>query len=675
MNARNDYFAAHRLAQLGNWRLDLKSGEYSATPELARIFACDAMPPFAEQAGLFFSPENWTKLETANQTAISSGVGYDFDLPAHRSGGDAIWIQAIGEVQLDEQNRPLALRGTMQDISRRKRSAVLDNLDLGASDLQRRAMAATFENPVVGFVVCDATGANFSMNATAKSIFAFAPGHEPNLMLTAHEAHWAIYDGSGFMLPHEDWPLARALRGDFMPGSVLYWRDVNTAKESVLNWTTAPVYDGDGKIEFIVQTIVVGAETNLLHQQLTIRNLELERAKASADEANQAKSEFLSRMSHELRSPLHTILGFAQLIDGDTPPPTLAQTASVEQILKAGWYLLELINEILDLSQIESGNLVLSNGPTSLTEVLRECRAMVVPQGRKRGVHFKFKDSSRPFFVIADRVRLKQVLLNLLTNAIQYNRENGSVLVSCDLVEDAAGLQRIRVSISDTGHGIAPEHLSDLFQPFNRLDYERREAGGSGIGLVMSKRLIELMGGFIGVESSLNVGSTFWFELEQISELDKTSNLSHSQTNEAAASRQSTPLFSSVQGTVLYVEDNPVARELMQKLFASRLPNFRLLCASDGMQGVYFSQVMMPDVILMDIHLPGLNGIELLKRIQNDSVTTKIPVIALSAYARPKDISLGMEAGFFRYLTKPIKLNALVEALEEALEFISASTF
>jgi signal transduction histidine kinase/ActR/RegA family two-component response regulator len=398
--------------------------------------------------------------------------------------------------------------------------------------------------------------------------------------------------------------------------------------------------------------------------ELQESNIELEKAKAAAEKANLAKSDFLSSMSHELRSPLQTILGFAQLIDGDDPPPTLRQAASVEQILKAGWYLLELINEILDLSQIESGVLAICSEPTSLTEVLRECRAMILPQGRKRQIRVTFPDTGVPYFVDADRTRLKQVLLNLLSNAIKHNQPHGTVVVDCGMSTSPTEPKRVRVSISDTGAGLSPEMLLQLFQPFNRLGQERTEEEGTGIGLAMSKRLVEMMGGVIGVESTVGSGSVFWFELNSAPEPQSLMD-----TEDAAALAQTLAQQDAPRRTLLYVEDNPANMQLIEKLIENRRPDIHLLCAKDGSDGIKLARDKHPDVILMDINLPGMSGIDALKMLRQNPATALIPVIALSANAMPRDIKKGLDAGFFQYLTKPIKIKALLKTLEEALEF------
>ena len=418
-------------------------------------------------------------------------------------------------------------------------------------------------------------------------------------------------------------------------------------------------------------------------RELLESSIKLEKARAAAEKANHAKSEFLSSMSHELRSPLQTILGFAQLIDGDDPQPTLAQAASVEQILKAGWYLLELINEILDLSQIESGNLTISMEPTSLTEVLRECRAMIVPQARKRRVQMSFPETGSPYFVYADRTRLKQVLINLLSNAIKYGQANGSVVVDCAMsvrpttvsattvnattvnatTVSATTPRRVRVSITDTGVGLSPEKLLQLFEPFNRLGQERTGEEGTGIGLAMSKRLVELMGGVIGVESAVGSGSVFWFELNEAARPQALVD-----EDDAAAIEQVSAQAGASRRTLLCVEDNPQNLQLIEQLIASRRPDIRLLCAEDGNEGIRLARANQPDVILMDINLPGMSGIEALEILSRDVATAHIPVVALSANAMPRDVQKGLDAGFFRYLTKPIVVKVLLATLDEALE-------
>jgi PAS domain S-box-containing protein len=433
------------------------------------------------------------------------------------------------------------------------------------------------------------------------------------------------------------------------------------SKTTVVSYNATTFYDRDRKLQGVFAAARDVTESKRLDQALQEQNVELKRARAAAEKANLAKSNFLSSMSHELRSPLNAILGFAQLINSDFPPPTPSQTASIDQILHAGWYLLELINEILDLAQIESGRLALSLEPTSLPEVMFECQAMIEPQGQKRGVHMTFPRFDLPCFVDADRTRLKQVLINLLSNAIKYNRANGTVVVDTDC---AGGTQkRVRVSVKDTGAGLPPDMLMQLFQPFNRLGQERSTEEGTGIGLVMSKRLVELMGGEIGVESTAGSGSVFWFELNSAVAPQLVVDRAAPAANPRLQRERGAPLR-----TLLYVEDNPANLKLIEQLIARR-PDMRLLSARDGDQGIQLARAHQPEVILMDINLPGIGGIEALEILRADPATAQIPVVALSANAMPRDIEKGLQAGFFRYLTKPIKVDEFMQTLDVALEF------
>jgi signal transduction histidine kinase/ActR/RegA family two-component response regulator len=386
---------------------------------------------------------------------------------------------------------------------------------------------------------------------------------------------------------------------------------------------------------------------------------ELNDAMAAAEKANRAKTDFLSGMSHELRTPLNAILGFAQLMESGSPSPTLSQKRNLEQILKAGWYLLELINEILDLALIESGKVTLSREPVSLAEVMLECRAMIEPQARKRGVGMTFPRFENRFFVKADRTRVKQVLINLLFNAIKYNKPGGTVAVECALSPPDS----IRISVRDTGAGLAPEQLAQLYQPFNRLGKEAGAEEGTGIGLVVTKRLVELMGGVLGVDSAVGVGSVFWIELS----LTAAPQVPVREAERAASVRPQVPEGTPLR-TLLYVEDNPANLELVEQLVARR-PDLRLLSAADGDLGIEFARTCQPEVILMDINLPGISGIEAMSILRADPSTAHIPIIALSANAVPRDIEKALEAGFFNYLTKPIKVDQFMDALDVALKF------
>jgi len=409
----------------------------------------------------------------------------------------------------------------------------------------------------------------------------------------------------------------------------------------------------------IIGYLLIGTD-NSVRKRVEV---ELNEAMAAADKANHAKTDFLSSMSHELRTPLNAILGFAQLMESGSPAPTPAQKRNLDQILKAGWYLLELINEILDLALIESGKVTLSHESVSLIEVVLECRAMIEPQAQKRGIAITFPHFENPYYVKADRTRVKQVLINLLFNAIKYNKPGGSVTVECSLT----ATDSIRISVHDSGLGLTPDQLAQLFQPFNRLGKETSTEEGTGIGLVVTKRLVELMGGRIGADSKVGVGSVFWVELE----LTAAPLLTVLNAEQAALVAPLAPNGTPPR-TLLYVEDNPANLELVEQLIARR-SDLRLLSAADGNLGVEFARAYRPEVILMDINLPGISGIEAMKILHADPSTAHIPIIALSANAVPRDIDRAMEAGFFNYLTKPIKVNQFMDALDAALRFSQTS--
>ena len=433
-------------------------------------------------------------------------------------------------------------------------------------------------------------------------------------------------------------------------------------KETVVSYNATTFYDRDRRLQGVFAAARDVTERKRLDQVLQDKNAELESAMAAAEKANLAKSDFLSSMSHELRTPLSAILGFAQLIESGSPSPTVSQKRSIDQILQAGWYLLELINEILDLALIESGKLSLSLEPISLAEVMHECQAMIEPQAQKRGISVAFPQFECAYFVKADRTRVKQVLINLLSNAIKYNKVGGTVVVDCT----ASTPGRIRICVKDSGEGLTPDKLTQLFQPFNRLGKEANVEEGTGIGLVVCRRLIELMGGVIGVESTVGVGSVFWIELNLTAEPQPAAGAAEPTAVAQAQVQHSAPLR-----TLLYVEDNPANLKLVEQIIA-RHPNIRLLTAVNGNIGIEIARASQPEVILMDINLPGISGIQALKILREDPVTAHIPVLAISANAMPRDIKKGLEAGFFRYLTKPIVVDEFMDALGTALEFSAA---
>jgi signal transduction histidine kinase/CheY-like chemotaxis protein len=408
----------------------------------------------------------------------------------------------------------------------------------------------------------------------------------------------------------------------------------------------------------ILVLIVRRADTILRRQYRELKDNEsaLRRSEEAAAAANRAKTEFLSSMSHELRTPMNAILGFAQLFESEPGTPlSQNQQSFIHEILKAGRHLLELINEVLDLARIEAGKLSLSVEPVSIASVLRECLPLVQNMASERGIVVSLPPLESEARVMADYMRLKQSLLNLLTNAVKYNRPAGRV----DVAVTAPQPGHYRISVSDNGPGIPESRKAELFSPFNRLGLDAA-VEGTGIGLAISRRLVEAMGGEIGFESRWQQGTTFWIDLPQAPQAEKPV-----MPRELVAPTAPEMLPSQAR-TMLYIEDNPANVLLMEQI--ARRMSLGFLSAHTAEIGIVLAASAAPDVIVMDINLPNMNGYEALARLRADRLTASIPVIALTANAMERDVARGLEAGFASYSIKPLRVDEMVRTLESALE-------
>ncbi len=574
----------------------------------------------------------------------------------HRSGRD-VWVTATTALLRDADGKPRYFIGALEDITQQKAT-------LAQLELQRRFVERL-------------------THGMPSTLHVFGRAEQRNLWVNRHLGDTLGYSADDIAKMGADF-LQQVLHPGDVAAMAQHLDLVFDSADDEVQDIEYRVRDQAGHWRWLHQSDTVfrrrpdGLAVELVGTATDVTGrkgieADLITALAAAEDANQAKSDFLSRMSHELRSPLNAVLGFAQLLQSGTPPPTARQEESVAEILKAGWYLLGLIDEILDLSLIESGRLSCVLEPVPLAEVLDDCRALVEGQAAARGIRLSLPRLDDACIVIVDRNRLKQVFINILNNAIKYNREGGAVQVHCE----AVGPGRICIRIEDSGSGLSREQLGHIFQPFERLGQEAGVIEGTGIGLALSKRLVELMGGRIGVHSVVGQGSVFLVELDApgTQASAPASAPAIAPATAPARLRAAEPPGATAAGrrtcTVLCVEDNRANQLLVQRLLARR-SDVRLLLAGDGQHGLHLAQTMQPDVVLMDINLPGLGGLEAMERLAADAATAHIPVIAVSARAMRHDIDKGLRAGFFRYLSKPIKIDALNAALDAALALAMA---
>jgi PAS domain S-box-containing protein len=551
-----------------------------------------------------------------------------------RKDGGILWVTRTACIIRDKTGQPAHFLIMVEDITERKRA------EAALRESKRNLEAALEANQLImdnsQDVICtiDESGRFVTMNEASEPLWGFTPQE---------------LIGRQYMeLVHRDDRLEteKAAAHILETGKLVDFVNRYVRKDGgVVSVLWSASWSAGKKMMFCVAHDV----TERARIEAALRD-----AKKEADRANRAKSEFLSRMSHELRTPLNAILGFGQLLERQNPNEQ--QRSRVQHIISAGRHLLNLINEVLDISRIEAGHLQLSVEPVAVAVVLEEALDLMRPLAADRSMELSVDSRlESDLHVLADGQRLKQVLLNLLTNAVKYTSVGGRVEVSVDTSDPS----KLRLVVTDTGAGIAPAKISRLFTPFDRLDVELSGVEGTGLGLALCQRLMHAMGGEIGVESRVGKGSAFWIELPAASSplkrLPKNRDMRHL---EAAPSSQS--------ARILYIEDNLSNLTLVEQMLAEQ-PQIQLITAMQGGLGLDLARKHLPDLILLDLHLPDLPGHKVLASLQRDKLTRDIPVVVISADATARQIKRLMAAGARSYLTKPLDIADFFQVIEDTI--------
>lgn len=632
---------AQQIAHIGNWHLDLVSGQLFWSDEIFRLFELDPNN-FGASYEAFLNaihPEDRAAVNHAYTNSLVTRAPYEITHRLLMRDGRIKWVTEKCTSTFDSVGKPLQSNGMVQDITVHK---LAEQALISARDKLMQQQKAVDTHAIVSLTDLQGT----ILYANEK--FCQLSGYSGNELIGQN--HRIIKSGrhpAEFYL--QMWQTIS--EGNIWQGEVC-----NRAKNGHLYWVETSIIPFLGDDGLPYQYISIRTDITKLKQN----EKSLQVAIKEADAASRAKSEFLASMSHELRTPLNAILGFSQLFGMDKSL-TQATRDNARLIERAGEHLLSLVNDLIDLARIEAGKVELSIEPVNLKGLVEDSLYMVQAMADKRGIKIGLKQCDvAEVKVLADFSRLRQSLINLLSNAIKYNSPQGSVKISCEII-----LERVRISVSDTGSGIATDKQARIFNAFDRLGAERGEIEGTGIGLVITKRIMEAMGGGVGFESTVGQGSTFWLEIPFLKNAAVKTPL-HDATDENIIMSQENR-SQLVKKEVLYVEDNPMNFRLMQQIFDSR-PDWNLNGALNAESGLESAQSNPPALILLDINLPGMDGYQALARLKALPATAQIPVIAVSANAMKGDRERGLQAGFVDYVTKPLDVVLLVKILKKILD-------
>ena len=632
---------AQTLARFGNWMADLTTGELYWSDEIYRIFGHEpgSFAPSVEAFQSMVHPDDRAQVYKSEKLAEQTGhhdVIHRIVLP----DGSIRHVHELAQAETDADGKLLRLTGTVQDITERVEA------EARIHETEQR-FAFAVEGAGDGVWDWDLSTNNMQFSRLYMEMLGYAENELPqNADTWINSIH------------PDDMALAQQKLQDYLENrESVYVNELRLrCKDGSYKWIlcrgTTVRRNNEGK-----STRMIGIHSDITERKQAEQALVT--ARDEADRANQAKSDFLSSMSHELRTPMNAILGFGQLMElNDTLPDEHKDYA--QEILKAGNHLLELINDILDLAKVESGRIELSLEPVDVAPLITECLNLITSLADKRKIKLSH-NLLNGAAVRADRIRLKQVLLNLLSNAIKYNREGGNVIIEVQ----PKGTESLHIRITDTGQGIPAERMTELFQPFNRLDAEDSNTEGTGIGLTITRRIIEIMGGNINVESEVGVGSTFWIELPLESRPASRPDDEHNSVGRVSDNSSQAPNIDTVQHIVLYIEDNPANLKLVAQILG-RHPHIHLLTAHTPELGIALALERQPELILLDINMPNMDGYQVLEIFKASENLKNIPIVAITANAMPCEIEHGKVAGFTDYLTKPldvVRFHAVIDKL------------
>lgn len=615
----------------GIWDWNLKTDEmqFSALYEQMLGYVQGELTPIADSWRNSVHPNDINRVKRNLEDYLTGVISkYEIELRLRCKDSSWKWVLCRGKVvNRDRDNKPIRMTGIHTDISVKKKLEKNLLLFRHIFEISKQYIYVTNSEGIMVYInPALEKRLGYSSNEILGRHFTFllsSSRHNEDIQLIMHEIN-----------QNKSWTGNLAIRckdgGQFISHSNI-----------------GSIADQSGKLQSIFNIFIDFSDE-------LKRRKELAEAKELAEHANQAKSEFLSSMSHELRTPMNAILGFAQILEFDDDL-NQGQKENSSEIIKAGKHLLQLINEVLDLAKIESGHIDLSLETIPLYETLVECLTLIEPLATSRSI--TIDNAIDPAIgVRADLVRIKQVLLNLLSNGVKYNREKGKIKISSEPVSD----DYIRIKVSDTGRGIPEHRLSELFQPFNRLDAGENGVEGTGIGLSITKKLVEMMNGTIGIESMPEVGTVFWFELPAASVQAGTFGSSYQLTASSKVDSDN------MRRRVLCIDDNPINIKLIKKIL-SHYRHLEVLDAHEPNLGIELALTYQPDLVLLDINMPGMDGYQVLRFLQTYPETQNIPVIAVTASAMKKEIERGFEAGFSSYITKPFEVISFLETIDQIL--------